>query len=147
MHGMLGRDAWIKDRLNRKKPRPIPLNATRMILTGEKGRALTVGYFQHLMTYSFGGSEKRKKTGVEGLHSGMKNGGVTTHGLRFTAATRLRELGLAWDVIASITGHDTAEMVEHYTQLKRKSQLAIATLNAGTSAQRSNESDKPVPEK
>lgn len=142
-----GRDAWIKDRLNRKKPRPIPLDATRMILTGEKGRALTVGYFQHLMTYSFGGSEKRKKTGVEGLHSGMKNGGVTTHGLRFTAATRLRELGLAWDVIASITGHDTAEMVEHYTQLKRKSQLAIATLNAGTSAQRSNESDKPVPEK
>ena len=48
------------------------------------------------------------------------------------AATRLRELGLSWDVIASITGHDTAEMVAYYTEQKRKAQIAIGTLNVAT---------------
>ena len=131
--------AWIEDRLNRKKPRPIPIDATRMILTGEKGRALTVDAFRHVLIDAF---QK-----VDGLSSGMKQGGVTTHGLRFTAATRLRELGCAWDVIASITGHDTAEMVEHYTEQKRKSKIAVAKLNAATASaaeQNQIESVKPV---
>jgi hypothetical protein len=42
------------------------------------------------------------------------------------------ELGLNWDVIASITGHDTAEMVAYYTEQKRKAKIAIGTLNAAT---------------
>jgi hypothetical protein len=62
-------------------------------------------------------------------------------------ATRLKELGLSWDVIASITGHDTAAMVEHYTEQKRKAKIAINTLDAATAAQNSNESVKPDPEK
>jgi len=110
-----------------------------MLLTGERGRALTVDYFRHII---IDGSKE-----VEGLNSGMENAGTTTHGLRFTAATRLRELGLSWDVIASITGHDTAAMVEHYTEQKRKAEMAIDTLNAATAAQNSNKSVKPVPAK
>jgi integrase len=56
--------------------------------------------------------------------------GVTTHGLRYTAATTLAEFGLDWETIASITGHETSEMVRKYTAKKRRAQVAIASLDA-----------------
>ena len=87
---------------------------------------MTVDYFRHILIDAFGA--------VEGLSSGMKNRGVTAHGLRFTAATRLRELGCSWEDIAAITGHDTAEMIEHYTEQKCKAKLAIGRLDAATAA-------------
>ncbi len=128
--------AWIENRLNRKKPLPIHIDVKKMILTGLRGKAFTDGTFSHLI------NDASKK--VPGLVVGAAIGGVTPHGLRLAAATRLKELGLSWDVIASITGHDTVEMVEHYTEQKRKAQLAIDTLNAATAAQKSNEIVKPV---
>lgn len=42
-----------------------------------------------------------KKLGPFGLKSDLADGGVTTHGLRNTAATRVYELGLSLEVIAS----------------------------------------------
>jgi len=116
--------AWIQNRLNRKKPLPIPIDVKKMILTGEKGKAFTDGTFSHKI------NDASKE--VPGLVVGAKIGGVTPHGLRLAAATRLKELGLSWDVIASITGHDTAEMVAHYTEQRRKAKLAIDTLDAAT---------------
>ena len=130
--------AWIEHRLNRKKSLPIHIDVKKMILTGVKGKAFSDGTFSHLI------NDASKK--VPDLVVGAEVGGVTPHGLRLAAATRLKELGLSWDVIASITGHDTAEMVAHYTNQKRKAQLAIAALNAATAAQNSNESVKPGPE-
>jgi integrase len=84
---------------------------------------------------------------VDGLKAGLAVGGVTTHGLRYTAATRLYELGCSFAQIAAITGHETIAMVKKYIEKKRDAQFAIATLNAATDAQRSNESDNPDPEK
>lgn len=55
---------------------------------------------------------------------------MTTHGLRYTAATMLHELGLDWEVIASVTGHQTVAMVRKYTAKKRNAQLAITSLDA-----------------
>lgn len=142
------REAWIKKRESQAKPRPVPIDVRLMVLTGDRGRAMTEGRFQHIMIESFRGSQgaqgakKRKKTGVEGLSSGMKQGGVTTHGLRYTAATRLYELGVSFDDIASITGHETAAMVRKYAKNKRAAKMAIGKLNAATDAQNSNESDK-----
>jgi integrase len=129
-------NAWIERRLSQKKPRPVPIDVQKMILTGEKGRAFSEGTFGHLLNDAF------KK--VEGLTIGLENRGVTPHGLRFTAATRLRELGCSWEMIASITGHDTAEMVRKYANQKRDAELAINALNTGTAAQTSNESVKPT---
>ena len=131
--------AWIENRLNRKKPLPIHIDVKKMILTGEKGKAFTDGTFSHKI------NDASKE--VPGLVVGAAVGGVTPHGLRLAAATRLKELGLSWDVIASITGHDTAEMVEHYTEQKRKAQIAIGRLNAATAGateQNQSESVKPV---
>lgn len=54
---------------------------------------------------------------------------VTNHGGRYTAATRLHELGSDWETIASITGHETMQMVRKYTAKKRKARLAISRLN------------------
>ncbi len=51
------------------------------------------------------------------------------HGLRYTAATRLKELGLDRDIIASITGHRTLAMVDKYTKKRRRTQLAIRKLD------------------
>jgi len=107
-----------------------------MILTGKKGRAFSEGTFGHLLNDAF------KK--IKGLTIGLENRGVTPHGLRFTAATRLRELGCSWEMIASITGHDTVEMVRKYADQKRDAELAINALNAGTAAQTSHESVKPA---
>ncbi|WP_395022623.1 tyrosine-type recombinase/integrase [Dongia sp.] len=128
--------AWIQDRLNRKRPLPIHIDVKKMILTGEKGKAFTDGTFSHKI------NDASKK--VPGLVVGAKIGGVTPHGLRLAAATRLFELGLSWDVIASITGHDTAEMVAYYTEQKRKAKLAIGALNAATAGTAEQTATEPV---
>jgi predicted transcriptional regulator len=52
-----------------------------------------------------------------------------SQGSRYAAATRLRELGLSWEEIGSITGHDTAPMVHQYSERKRAAALAIDKLN------------------
>ncbi len=54
---------------------------------------------------------------------------VTTHGLRYTAATVLRELGCDWEDIAAITGHSTVQMVRKYTRQRRTAEVAIARLD------------------
>jgi integrase len=54
----------------------------------------------------------------------------TLHGLRYTFATRGLELGLDWQRIESIVGHRTAQMAHKYTEKRRRSRLAIATLDA-----------------
>lgn len=53
----------------------------------------------------------------------------TTHGLRYTAATVLRELGLDWDDVAAVTGHKTTAMVRKYTAKRRRAARAIARLD------------------
>ena len=59
---------------------------------------------------------------------------VTTHDPRYTAATMPHELKLEWEVIASITGHQTVAMVRKYTAKKRNAQLAFASLDAARAA-------------
>ncbi|WP_376989724.1 tyrosine-type recombinase/integrase [Azospirillum rugosum] len=68
---------------------------------------------------------------------------VTTHGLRYTAATMLHELKLEWEVIASITGHQTVAMVRKYTAKKRNAQLAIASLDAARAAKGKGKKGRP----
>ncbi|MCA1907987.1 MAG: tyrosine-type recombinase/integrase [Magnetospirillum sp.] len=101
--------------------KPVPLAMRRMLLTTETGRAFKVDRFRHVMIGAY--------QDVGGLHAGLESGGVTTHGLRYTAATILHELGNDWDTIASITGHETVQMVRKYTAKKRKAKVAIASLD------------------
>lgn len=56
----------------------------------------------------------------------------TTHGLRYTAASRLRELGMDWEDIAAITGHQTVQMARKYSQQKRAATVAIRRLDEAT---------------
>ncbi|MBF0251143.1 MAG: tyrosine-type recombinase/integrase [Alphaproteobacteria bacterium] len=63
----------------------------------------------------------------------------TTHGLRYTAATILRELGCEWPMIASITGHETAEMARKYSEKKRFASMAVARLDEARNGQKGNE--------
>ena len=56
----------------------------------------------------------------------------TLHGLRYTAATVLRELGLSWPEIADITGHQTAEMARKYSERRRRVARAIDRLDASS---------------
>lgn len=46
-------------------------------------------------------------------------------GLRYIAAAVLYELGCGWRTIASITGHETAEMVRQYTEKQRQARIAV----------------------
>ncbi|WP_158303955.1 tyrosine-type recombinase/integrase [Paramagnetospirillum magneticum] len=100
----------------------VPLAMRRMMLTSETGRAFKVDHFRHVMIAAY--------QAVDGLTVGLEAGGVTTHGLRYTAATILHELGNDWETIAAITGHETVQMVRKYTDKKRRAKLAIASLNA-----------------
>ncbi|CAO3426526.1 tyrosine-type recombinase/integrase [Azospirillum argentinense] len=68
---------------------------------------------------------------------------VTTHGLRYTAATMLHEVGMEWEVIASVTGHQTVAMVRKYTAKKRNAQLAIASLDAARTAKGKGRKGRP----
>lgn len=76
---------------------------------------------------------------------------VTVHGARYTAATRLWEVmrslgyadGLAWQVVGSVTGHETAAMARKYTEKRRLSALGVDGLNSSLTAtpHQTNESD------
>ncbi|MFP5514086.1 MAG: tyrosine-type recombinase/integrase [Alphaproteobacteria bacterium] len=93
-----------------------------MLPSERTGAVLTSSAFVHLMSDAIKGA---------GLGDGN-----TTHGLRYTAATMLHELGLDWEVIASVTGHQTVTMVRKYTSKKRNARLAIATLDAARAAKK-----------
>ena len=60
------------------------------------------------------------------------------HGLRYTAAAALHELGCDWETIGAITGHKTVEMVRKYTEKKRRAKLAISRLNKARSGRKEN---------
>ncbi|MAL41433.1 MULTISPECIES: tyrosine-type recombinase/integrase [Thalassospira] len=53
----------------------------------------------------------------------------TSHGGRYAAATRLKELGLTWEEIADIVGHETVAMVQKYTRQRRNAKMAIDKIN------------------
>lgn len=59
-----------------------------------------------------------------------------THGGRYAAATRLRELRLGWEEIGAITGHDTAQMVRKYSEQKRAAKYGVDKMNAADAASR-----------
>lgn len=101
--------------------KPAPFAISRMILTTETGRVLKVDNFRHIMLDAYKETPR--------LESGLKSGGVTTHGWRYTAATILHELGCDWETIGSITGHETMQMVKKYTEKKRRAKVAITRLN------------------
>ncbi|UEM04558.1 tyrosine-type recombinase/integrase [Skermanella rosea] len=79
------------------------------------GRRLTIDAFRHMMG--------------DAIEAAGLPDDVTTHGLRYTAATVLHEIGCDWETIASITGHETVAMVRKYTEKRRRSRLAIAKLD------------------
>jgi len=85
------------------------------ILTTEGGRPFKVDYLRHAM---------RDAIRAAGLPDDC-----TLHGLRYTAATVLRELGCDLPTIAAITGHRTAEMTRKYSEKRRRATVAIARLN------------------
>ncbi len=85
-----------------------------MLLTTASGRPLKVDYLRHRMAAAY-------------VEAGLE--GVTSHGLRYTAATILAELGCDGPTISSILGHRTAEMIQKYTGRKRQAKVAIRRLN------------------
>jgi len=87
-----------------------------VIITGPKGKGLGVDYFRHMMRDAYRAAQLPDD--------------CTTHGLRYTAATILCELGVEWEDIASITGHETMQMVKKYTEKRRRAARAIARLDA-----------------
>lgn len=102
--------------------KPVPLAFARHVLVTERyGKSFTVDNFRHTMIDAY--------AATPGIQGGMSSGGVTSHGLRYTAATILKELGCSWEEIASITGHETAQMVKKYTTQKRRAKLAISRLD------------------
>lgn len=95
------------------------------LLTTTVGNPMTGDYFGKFMAATI------KEAGLTG---------VVIHGLRYSAATRLREVGCSDDLIRSITGHQSAQMLEHYTRQKRDSSLAVERLNQAVEKRSQNKS-------
>jgi integrase len=87
-----------------------------------EGRPLTVDAFRHMM-------------GDAIAAAGLK-GDVTIHGLRYTAAIILTEMGCDLSVVQSITGHETVAMAKKYTAKKRAASLAVTKLDEARTARR-----------
>jgi integrase len=85
-----------------------------VLLVNGDGRPFKIDHFRHTMRSAYN-------------RAGLPN--VTTHGLRYTAATVLSELNCDLETIASITGHETTEMVRKYVKKRRHARLAIGRLN------------------
>ncbi len=92
------------------------------MLPSRTGAPLTANSFVHFM------SDAIKASGLPD--------DVTTHGLRYTAAVVLNELGLEWEIIASITGHQTVAMVRKYLAKKRNARIAISRLDEARAARK-----------
>lgn len=102
---------------------------------GDQGKPLTADAFSHRMTDAIIGA---------GLKQGLEDGGATIHGLRYTAATRLRELGLDWEQVADVTGHQTAEMARKYMRQRRSAAFAVTVLDAATRTPRKRQVKTPA---
>lgn len=87
---------------------------TTVVLPWGDGTAAHASTFGHFMTAAY---------------RAAKLEGVTTHGLRYTAATILFELGCDDELIAAITGHDTSAMVKKYAKQKKRAGTAVARLD------------------
>jgi integrase len=119
-------DPWMKDRVG-------------PILTTPSGSSMKEDYFRHMM---------REAYEEAGLPKDF-----TTHGLRYTAATRVFEIykslgypdRVAWEAVADVSGHATMQMTRKYTEQKRRSQLTAAHLDAalGSSVKPGAKSVKP----
>ncbi len=92
-----------------------------IILTTETGRPFTSANFRH----HFG-----KATRAAGLY------GVTFHGLRYTAATRLAEAGCSLKEIAAVTGHKSLAMIAKYTSGVDQKRMAGAAIHRLENAER-----------
>jgi hypothetical protein len=86
-------------------------------------RAFRAGHPEHAEAfYALGaqgnGRPVHKRTISREFEAAAKRSGLTEHerihALRYTAATRLFELGIHYDDIAKLTGHAMASMVRHY---------------------------------
>lgn len=95
-----------------------------MILPTTTGRPCKVDHFRHVMRAAYRAANLPEE--------------CTTHGLRYTAATILRELGCDWQVIADITGHQTQEMARKYSEKQRRSKLAIKLVDAARAGRNGN---------
>lgn len=90
-----------------------------MLLVTKTGRPVKTQYLQHKMIAAYKAASLT---------------GVTNHGLRYTAAARLGELTGDWEIVASITGHRTAEMARKYMRQRRLAQVAITKLDDARNA-------------
>jgi integrase len=96
-----------------KKALDVQDRVSPIILTTETGKPFTDSNFRH----HFG--KAIKATGLSG---------VVFHGLRYTAAKRLAEVGCTTREIAAITGHKSLAMIEKYTQDVDQERLAGAAI-------------------
>lgn len=64
----------------------------------------------------------------------MEDSESTTRGPRHTTETRLCDLGLGWQDIGAITGHETAAMTRTYSERRRRAENAPVQMIRGTAA-------------
>lgn len=102
-------------------------NKGMMMVTGQRGRGITIDYFRHVMAAAYAKAELPDD--------------ITTHGLRFAAAVRLYELGVSEEGVADIVGHATMQMTRHYLRKKRRTRLSIDTLDLATAKTRREENE------
>jgi integrase len=95
-----------------------------VVLATATGRSFKADHFRHVMRDAY-------------TAAGLP-GDCTTHGLRYTAAVVLHELGCDWETISAITGHETVEMVRHYLRRKRGAKPAITSLDEARAANRAS---------
>jgi len=75
------------------------------------------------------------------MAAAIRDAGITqtAHGLRYTAATRLRERGVDWEDIAAITGHQTVQMARKYSRQRRAATVAMRKLADAKGERQKNE--------
>jgi integrase len=89
---------------------------------------------KHMMLITNSNGEQFKKRNFENvMRKAYTDCGlgadISTHGLRYTAATVMYEIGVEKDDIAAITGHQTLAMLEKYIEQKRRARRAVTRLD------------------
>ena len=104
---------WIPEHPDLSRALDAAPRTAATMLTRADGQPWKVDHFNHAFTAA---------AKLAGLH------GLTFHGLRKAAASRLAEAGCSAHVIQAITGHATLAMVAHYTAEADRKRLARSAM-------------------
>lgn len=133
---------WRQGKTGEEVDLPVDWRLRAILEAAPRGTATTIATGRGGIPYTPPGLAKAFRTLIKRLENvGAVEPGLTFHGLRHTAATRLADLGCDPRTIAAMLGHKSLAAAIHYSNAadkRRRGDAAVAALERGANAELEN---------